>query len=105
MLEFMDQDTSDLPPKEQSSKLRAVLLAGEKVWGVDHVATETLMALDEVNSEVVVAVHPIGLHYKSRVWFLFVSPEWLFICIAVSALLPLTISLALSLSGVVWPTS
>jgi len=60
MLEFMDQDTSDSPPKEQCAKCRAVLLAGEKqVWGVDHVATETLTALDEVNSEAIVAVHPI----------------------------------------------
>jgi len=60
MLEFMDQDTSDSPPKEQCAKHRAVLLAGEKqVWGVDHVTTATLSALDEVNSEVIVAVHPI----------------------------------------------
>jgi len=60
MLEFMDQDASDSPPKEQCAKRRAVLMAGEKqVWGVDHVANSTLAALDEVNSETIVAVHPI----------------------------------------------
>jgi len=60
MLEFMDHNTSDSPPKEQCEKCRAVLLAGEKhVWGVDFVATEILTALDEVNSETIIAVHPI----------------------------------------------
>lgn len=44
----------------QGGKRRAVLMEGRTdVWAIDHVSDGTLAALGEMNSDIVVAIHPI----------------------------------------------
>jgi len=56
MVEF---DAKESPEKKHSDKRRAIKLDGTDIWSVDHLSNETLTALDEVNSDIVVAQHPI----------------------------------------------
>jgi len=55
MVEFDEES----PEKKHSNKRRAFKLNGTDIWSVDHLSNETLTALDEVNSDIVVAQHPI----------------------------------------------